>query len=101
MPGGAIKRGEAPVDAARREIHEELSLSITDWTALGDFFARAEHRNDTMYCFHAVVDDVSPVADGIEIAEVAWFPSSALPKQTGRFVRRILSMSDAAAARAA
>lgn len=101
MPGGAIKRGEAPLDAARREIHEELSLSIREWVALGDFFARAEHRNDTMYCFHAAVDDVNPVADGIEIAEVAWFPSSALPKRTGRFVRRILWMSEAAAARAA
>ncbi|HWF74672.1 MAG TPA: NUDIX domain-containing protein [Solirubrobacteraceae bacterium] len=100
LPGGAIKRGEAPLDAARRETHEELGLSITDWTALGDFFARYEHRDDTMYCFHAVVDGVSPVADRVEIAEARWFPIVALPQRTGRFVRRILSMSEAATARA-
>jgi 8-oxo-dGTP pyrophosphatase MutT (NUDIX family) len=101
MPGGGIKRGEAPLEAARRETHEELSLSIDDWVALGDFFARCEHRDDTMYCFHAVVDGVSPVPDGAEIAEVQWFPVAALPARTGKFVRRILAMSEAAAAQAA
>jgi 8-oxo-dGTP diphosphatase len=102
MPGGAIKRGEAPLDAARREIHEELGLSITDWTPLGDFFARYEHRSDTMHCFHAVVDEAAePVADRVEIAELRWFPTTALPEGAGQFVRRVLSMSAAAAARAA
>jgi 8-oxo-dGTP pyrophosphatase MutT (NUDIX family) len=99
LPGGSIKRGEAPLDAARRETLEELDLAIEDWNALGDFFAKYEHRKDTMFCFHAVVgDDASPVADRIEIAETRWFPSSALPPRTGQFVRRILSMSEAAAA---
>jgi 8-oxo-dGTP pyrophosphatase MutT (NUDIX family) len=98
LPGGSIKRGEAPLDAARREIMEELSLPIEDWDALGDFFAKYEHRKDTMFCFHAVVgDEASPVADRIEIAEVRWFPTSALPPRTGRFVRRILSMTEASA----
>jgi 8-oxo-dGTP pyrophosphatase MutT (NUDIX family) len=100
LPGGSIKRGEEPLAAARREILEELGLSISDWVALGDFFAEQEHRGDTMYCFHAVVVDASPIADRVEIADVRWFPSSALPERTGRFVRRILRMSEAAAARA-
>jgi 8-oxo-dGTP pyrophosphatase MutT (NUDIX family) len=100
MPGGAIKRGEEPLAAARRETLEELGLSISEWTALGDFFARYEHRDDTMYCFHAVVDGVEPVADRVEIAEARWFPAAALPARTGRFVRRILTMSETAAARA-
>jgi 8-oxo-dGTP pyrophosphatase MutT (NUDIX family) len=101
LPGGGVKPGEDPVEAASRETHEELGLSISDWTALGDFFSRGEHRADTMYCFHAVVDDVSPVADRVEIAEVRWFPTTALPVRKGRFVRRILAMTEAAAARAA
>jgi 8-oxo-dGTP pyrophosphatase MutT (NUDIX family) len=78
LPGGSIKRGEDP---------------------LGDFFARYEHRDDTMYCFHAAVEDANPVPDRVEIAEARWFPTAALPAHTGRFVRRILSMSEAAAAR--
>lgn len=99
VPGGGVKRGEAPLEAARREMHEELGLSISDWTALGDFFARFEHRGDTMYCFHAVLsEDVSPVADRTEIAEARWFPTAAPPPHTGRFVRRILTMRESAPA---
>ncbi|HEY5318690.1 MAG TPA: NUDIX domain-containing protein [Solirubrobacteraceae bacterium] len=101
LPGGAIKRGEAPIEAARREMREELSLSISDWTALGDLFAKYEHRNDTMHCFHAVLADASPVADRVEIAEARWFPLAAPPAPTGRFVGRILRMSEAPAAQAA
>ena len=100
LPGGAIKRGEEPLEAARREMHEELGLSIADWVALGDFFAETEHRKDTMFCFHAVVEDAVPKADRVEIAEARWFPAAAPPAQTGKFVLRILAMSEAAAARA-
>jgi 8-oxo-dGTP pyrophosphatase MutT (NUDIX family) len=97
LPGGSIKRGEQPIGAARRETFEELGLAITDWVALGDFFAEHEHRADTLYCFHADVDDAAPVPDRVEIAEVGWFPSAAPPAQIGRFVRRILIMTETAA----
>jgi 8-oxo-dGTP pyrophosphatase MutT (NUDIX family) len=99
LPGGAIKRGEAPLEAARRETREELGLSISDWRALGDFFAKYEHRKDTMYCFHATVpDDAAPIADRAEIAEARWFPVASPPARTGQFVRRILAMSQLAGA---
>lgn len=98
LPGGGIKRGEEPLAAARREMREELGLDIEDWIELGDFFAKYEHRKDTMYCFRAVVHDVAPVADRVEIAETRWFPIAAPPQRRGGFVRRILAMSQAAAA---
>jgi 8-oxo-dGTP pyrophosphatase MutT (NUDIX family) len=101
LPGGSIKRGEAPLAAARRETFEEVGLSISDWVPLGDFFAKHEYREDNLYCFRAVVDDAVPKPDGIEIAEAAWFPSAAPPDPTGPFVRRILSMSQSGAAAAA
>jgi 8-oxo-dGTP pyrophosphatase MutT (NUDIX family) len=101
LPGGSIKRGETPLETARREMQEELGLTISDWQSLGDLFAKYEHRKDTMYCFHAAVDGAAPVADRVEIAELRWFPWKAPPPRTGRFVRRILAMSERAAAEAA
>ena len=76
-------------------------MSISEWTALGDFFAKHEHRDDTMYCFHAVLDDATPVPDRVEIAEARWFPTAALPLRVGRFVVRILAMAEATTAPAA
>lgn len=99
LPGGSIKRGEAPVAAARRETREEVGLAISDWISLGDFFAEHEHRSDTLFCFHAVVGDAAPVPDRVEIAEAAWFSWASPPAETGRFVRLILTMSEDEAAR--
>jgi 8-oxo-dGTP pyrophosphatase MutT (NUDIX family) len=101
LPGGSIKRGEEPLAAARRETLEELGLAIPDWIPLGDFFAERQRRTDKLYCFHAMVEDVLPVADRVEIAETGWFSRAAPPAETGRFVSLILSMSEDAAARRA
>src|SRR5437764_3115576 len=35
LPGGAIKRHEAPLTAARREMHEELGVEADGWISLG------------------------------------------------------------------
>ncbi len=32
--GGSVESGETPLEAIRREIHEELNLAVTEWTAL-------------------------------------------------------------------
>src|SRR5256885_12976469 len=44
LPGGAIKRGEAPLHAASREMNEELGVAIADWRALGTVTVVLDHR---------------------------------------------------------
>src|SRR5437763_5090787 len=51
LPGGAIKRGEAPLHAASREMNEELGVSIDDWRALGAVRVIVDHRRDLVHCF--------------------------------------------------
>lgn len=46
LPGGRLEPGEAAVDAARREIHEEIGLPLGPESALGrldDFVSRSRH----------------------------------------------------------
>ena len=53
LPGGGRHRGERPIDAARREMHEELGLEIDDWRALGRLHARTERHRQTIDVYGA------------------------------------------------
>lgn len=78
LPGGGIKRGEAPADAGVREVREETACYVTDLKAIGVFQSKAEGRRDTVHLFRGKTTD-TPVADGFEIAEARFFAPDALP----------------------
>ena len=91
LPGGSVKRGELPVEAAHREMQEELGLQIERWIPLGRLLASMDHRRDTMHCFAAELQDEPITMDPGELDAVQWFPRRALPAELGRHVRRILA----------
>lgn len=93
LPGGAVKRWEEPLEAARREAAEELGVDIEHWTALGALPARLYRRRDTLFCFRVRVDDLQLDIDAGEIAEAKWFAHDRLPSPLGRYVRRIVALS--------
>jgi 8-oxo-dGTP pyrophosphatase MutT (NUDIX family) len=98
LPGGAVKRGEEPVAAARREINEELGVSVEDWRALGELVVNVDYRNDKIHCFQATAPSRAVTIDQVEIAEANWFPRARLPEDLGRYGRRILARVPATAA---
>ncbi len=91
LPGGSMKRGEAPVNAARREMHEELGVSIDDWHPLGLVSLNGDHRRDRLHCFQAEVKEPKIEIDRGELADAHWFLPAALPRDVGRFTRPILA----------
>jgi 8-oxo-dGTP pyrophosphatase MutT (NUDIX family) len=97
LPGGAIKRGEDPAAAARREVSEELGVSVADWRALGELIMSIDYRNDRIHCFLAVAPTRAVTIDQVEIAEANWFPRGRLPDDLGRYARRILARLPATA----
>jgi 8-oxo-dGTP pyrophosphatase MutT (NUDIX family) len=97
LPGGAVKRGEPPVDAARREMTEELGIEAADWTGLGELRGRVDRRRDTIHCFKAELHSPALVIDRGELAAVEWFAPDALPDDLSPYVAPIVSLAPRAA----
>jgi ADP-ribose pyrophosphatase YjhB (NUDIX family) len=91
VPGGGMRRGEAPRSAARREMGEELGLTDADWRTLGFIKVDYLHRHDTVHLFTAELDARTITVDPGEIAAARWFEPNALPADVGPFVETILA----------
>lgn len=95
LAGGGIKRGELPVEAAARELGEELGL-ICDPGRLEfvGFFART--KTGIGYDAHVFVVTIAGMEasqatpKSLELVDVRWFPADALPSPLSPFVRLAL-----------
>jgi 8-oxo-dGTP diphosphatase len=96
LPGGAVKRGEPPVEAARREMNEELGLSTVQWVEFGTLIANLDHRHDTIHLFRAEMTDGEPLTmDPGELERIQWFARSQLPTDLRPYVIPILGQAPA------
>jgi 8-oxo-dGTP pyrophosphatase MutT (NUDIX family) len=91
LPGGSMKRKEAPVQAARREMREELGIEVDDWVSVGEVPASMHHRRDVLHCFQVELHDPALTIDRCELAAVRWFSRRELPADLSRYVRPVLA----------
>jgi 8-oxo-dGTP diphosphatase len=82
VPGGLLKRGEEPADAARREVAEEVGLDIELIGEPAVVVDAPPQRIDIVYRAR-VGDDEAAERLHIgtpEIVEARWFPADGLPE---------------------
>ena len=91
LPGGGRRRGERPVDAARREMGEELGREIDNWRPLGRLHARIERHRQTIDVYGAELSSPTLRLDLGELEVAAWFERDGLPLDTATLVRPILA----------
>lgn len=77
VPGGGLGGAEDPAEGARREMQEELSLSLKELRLLDERVETMAGCSHTGYLFHALGEG-DPQADGREICEARWFALSDL-----------------------
>ena len=69
LPGGHIEWREDPMEAARREVHEELNIHISDLQWVGEYV----YKNRLHAVYAAATDTAEFELDFSELAQVRWF----------------------------
>lgn len=94
LPGGGMSRGEAPEQAARREMREELGLELDLLEPLGTLEEELSGSPHTAHIFTAI-SDARPKPDGREVIEAKFFPTHSLPEPLSGLTRaRIAAWKD-------
>ncbi len=86
FPGGHLNPGEAPLDAARRELLEETGYEAARWTDLGGYMVNANQGGAVAHMFHATGcrKVAEPRSDDLEETETLLLDRAALLAAIGR-----------------
>ena len=92
-PGGRVESGESPLDALKREVHEESGLDVEAGELVGVY--SKPYKDDLVLFFRARVVARNPWQPNDEISHLGYFGRDELPEPMGLGARtRIIDALD-------
>ena len=92
VPGGGVRRGELPEAAARREVWEEVGVSLTGLRPLGRYTGTEFYGKDTVVCYFARAASPDLKPRRAEVYEEGWFEWGRLPEPLSREAARVIGL---------
>lgn len=97
LPGGGVRRGELPEEAARREVREEVGISLHVLRPLGRYTGTEHYHKDTVVSYFARVGSPALKPRRAEVYEEGWFEWGRLPEPLSPEAAKIIGQYRAAA----
>ncbi len=94
IPGGGMKKNESSLQAAIREIKEEVGLDVKDLIHIGSYTSNKDYKENIVEIFFANSNIIDTKIDPIEIEKTEWFERSNFPENTGVSMPKILKIYD-------
>lgn len=91
LPGGFVAPGEDPIEALRRELHEELQVTPVAIVSTGATPSRFDRKREVLHSYAVEVDGQHVEPNPAEIAAARWVRHDELPEDTARFTRRMVA----------
>lgn len=92
FPGGGYKRNESAEMAARREVREEVGISLKHLRPLGEYTSTEGYKRDTVRCYAGAAQTPIFKIERNEIYEAKWFPWEALPEPLAMDAERVIEL---------
>lgn len=99
LPGGGVRRGERPEDAVRREVREEVGLSLSELCQLGRYTGTEYYDKDTVVSYYARTRSAALKPRRAEVYEEGWFEWGRLPEPLSREAAKVIEQYRGAAGR--
>lgn len=92
IPGGLRKKHERGEETLKREIFEEVGISIHKPQYIGMYHCYNRRVVADIKCYFAKTNSHKLKIDNVEVIEARWFSPDTLPKERHEQVDKILSM---------
>jgi len=72
ISGGYNPKKESAIEAAKREVYEEIGVDVLDLVEIGEYKTSTEGKQDTVIIFSGKIEDINTLSLSQELDKIMW-----------------------------